>query len=170
MLLSKRIQKIFLIFILFLIFSCSGLREPRKIELVEVNPSYNQVLLINNMSDNEVWILPINNSAIQAIQAIKILPGSSKEIQFVVKRLAELDQNGNPIPITFTAIINGTNGFIGMDNIDGKLSIQTATGEEWLYLISIGECWFENNPPIEDHIIIIKNEEPMFGIPSIRLC
>jgi hypothetical protein len=57
-----------------------------------------------------------------------------------------------------------------MKNIDGVILIKTLSGEIREYLISLGECWFQNNPPSEDHKISIVDEAPQLGIPVLALC
>ena len=49
-------------------------------------------------------------------------------------------------------------------------NIRTSHGETRDYMISVVECRFDNNPPTEEHEIVVIDEEPAIGIPALRLC
>ncbi|MGH7807069.1 MAG: hypothetical protein ACRENT_03160 [Thermodesulfobacteriota bacterium] len=146
--------------------ACGKIYKPKPIELVAVPPEYHQVLIVRNETQNRVSVLPLTGSD---AAPIAILPGESTRLDFTVKRFAKLDSSGTPRAESWTARIEGT-PYLGMKAIDGILHIETVEGETWTYLIALGSCWFEDNPPQEEHELIIGEEEPAVGIPALRLC
>lgn len=152
---------------LVVLFGCSEKRIVPVVKLVAVPPPYPQVLVLENDSAEKVTVLPTTGS--QA-QPLVIEPGESAEIEFTVERLAVPDNSDTPIETTWTAEIKEDNPYIRMMDADGVLNVETSGGEEWSYRIALGTCWFENNPPTEEHEIIVNDEEPVFGVPALRLC
>jgi len=49
-------------------------------------------------------------------------------------------------------------------------NIRISSGQTRDYLISLGECRFDNNHPAKEHEIVVIDEEPAIGIPALRLC
>jgi len=101
---------------------------------------------------------------------IVLNPGDETPLDFIVKRSAVLDESGNPLAHTWGVEIGKEHQYIGMRNIDGVLLVKTPAGEIREYLISLGDCWFQNNPPTGDHEISIGDESPQPGVPAIALC
>lgn len=169
MLETSNITKRFVIIILVslaLTTSCGKIFKPKPIELVSVPPEYRQILIVRNEAQNKVSVLPITASD---AAPITIFPGESTRLDFTVKRFAKVDSSDIPKAESWTARIDGT-PYLGMKAIDGMLQIETVEGETWRYLIALGSCWFEDNPPQEEHELIIGEEEPAVGIPALRLC
>lgn len=153
--------------VLLVAYACGNKPPNGDITLQKIEPPFPQTLSVKNETQNPITIIPLAGSQ---DQPIPIAPDDSEQLQFTVVRMAQLDRSGNPVATTWTAIINGVNQYIGMQNTDGLLQIQTPGGETWDYLISLGECWFDNNPPAGVHEIVVIDEEPALGIPALRLC
>ena len=153
--------------VLVALSGCGKIWKPRDVNPVVIPPPYQQMLVIENDSSGSISLLPVSGSQ---VQALVIEPGGSAEIEFTVKRLAELDQSGSPMETTWTAEINEQNPYIGMKDADGLLQVKTTAGEVWSYRIALGTCWFQNDPPTEEHELVVKDEEPVFGVPALRLC
>ncbi len=169
MLKTSNIPKRFVIIILVLLalsISCEKFFKPKPIELVAVPPDYPQVLIVKNETQNKVSVLPLTDSD---AAPLFILPGESTRLDFTVKRFAKVDSSGTAKAESWTARIEGS-AYISMKAIDGMLQIETVEGETWTYLVALGSCWFEDNPPTSEHELIIGEEEPAVGIPALRLC
>jgi hypothetical protein len=150
--------------LIFAVARCAKERQP--VDLEE-GTSFTQTLVVENRSQGTVTIIPVQGAR---AEPVILEPGNSTEMQFTVITMAELDETGNPIPATETVLIRESNSYVGMQSTDGILKVLTPGGETWGYLISLGECWFDNNFPADEHEIIVTDEEPAFGIPALRLC
>ncbi|MGH7901027.1 MAG: hypothetical protein ACRENZ_04755 [Thermodesulfobacteriota bacterium] len=167
MLRVKKAKEVTIILLLFLsIVSCKK-RTVEPIEPVMVPPTYSQRLMVKNDSGMEIFIMPAPGLI---ATPIVLNSGDETPLDFIVKRSAVLDESGNPLAHTWGVEIGKGHQYIGMRSIDGVLLIKTPSGEIREYLISLGECWFQNNPPSEDHKISIADEVPQLGVPVIALC
>ncbi len=161
---AKEVTAILLLF--FTIVSCQK-RTVEPIEQVVVPPIYSQRLIVENDSGMGILLMPA-----PGIIALPIVlnPGDETSLDFTVKRSAVIDESGNPLAHTWSVEIGKENQYLGMRNIDGVLLVKIPAGEIREYLVSLGECWFQNNPPTGDHKISIVDEAPQLGVPVIALC
>lgn len=150
--------------IIFVAVGCNKVRYVVPITLVEVKPSFVHTLEVMNETQNTVTLIPPEDS--DALP-LAISPGISKEIKFVVIRVAEKDQNGDPIPVSFTEMVADSEGYVGMENNEGLLQISISEDEVWGYLISLRDCW--SKKPQTDKTNIKVNQEPGLN-PEVRLC
>jgi hypothetical protein len=162
----KTVEYLTIVFLFMFLTSCEK-RTVKPIESVMVPPTYSQRLVVENVSSKEIFVMPAPGLI---ATPIVLNPGDETPLDFIVKRSAVLDESGNPLAHTWGVEISKGHQFIGMKNIDGVLLIKTLSGEIREYLISLGECWFQNNPPSEDHKISIVDEAPQLGIPVLALC
>ena len=153
--------------LLIVTFSACKTRTVKPIEPILVPPTYSQKLVVKNSTPEDIFVFPAPGTI---GTPLIIQPGNSINLDFIVNRLAVLDEDGNPLEHTWDAEIHDENNFIGMRDPDGLLLIKTKEGELWEYRISLGDCWFQNNPPSVHHQIEIKEDEPDLGIPSLILC
>lgn len=164
----KQVHKtLIVIVVLITLTGCGKTWKPRPIGFVNIPPSYPQALTVKNDSGEIIAILPASDSE---TRILVLDPGESVSVEFTVERIAELDESGSPKIETWTAEVDEPSLYVGMMDTDGVLKVETLSGEEWSYRIALGTCWFQNDPPIEEHELIIEDEEPVFGVPAVRLC
>ncbi len=150
--------------IIFVAVGCNKVRYVVPITLVEVKPSFVHTLEVMNETQDTVTVIPPEDS--DALP-LSISPGISEEIKFVVIRVAEIGQTGHQADISATVMVADSEGYVGMENIEGLLQISISGDETWDYLISLRDCW--SKIPKTDKNEIKANQEPDLN-PEVRLC
>lgn len=162
----RSIGFIFLIFLILTIVGCEKQAgRPAKPESLPSTFSHN--LSVKNEASHEIHIFPAPGLI---GEPLVLKPGESIVINFMVNRKALLDDSGNQAEDTWVAEINKDHKFIGMRENDGLLRIKTPGGELWEYRMSLGTCWFEGEPPAQDHEIIIGERKPDSAVPALIFC
>lgn len=156
-----------IVVLLILLCGCGITRVVDPHSSVLVQPVFDQIIIVQNDSNETVTILPIPESG---ASPIVISPGGSDSLDFKVQRIMVIEYVDAGINYHWSLQVNGDNHYLGHRNGDLEVQVKRTDGEVWPYRLDVGECWYENNPPTQSHELIIEEEEPIFGVPSISLC
>jgi hypothetical protein len=156
-----------IVVVLILLCGCGKTRVVDPHSPILVQPVFDQILVVQNDSTETVTVLPIPESG---ASPIVVSPGGSDSLDFNVQRIIVIEYVDAGINYHWSLEVNGENKYFAHRNGDLEVQVKRTDGEIWPYRIEVGECWYENNPPTESHELIIEDEEPIFGVPSISLC